>query len=164
MAGVLSRRVEYSTIGARPCFVGIDVAVRHSQPTDTPVTYVLRRWVRALENPRVLDRIGRIGGLVRHRDRSGAGLRRAHLATGAHPHARAGAESATDDVPEANRPRPGSVPVRRRRFRSRARAAGDAANLLRASNVVEAPLPRIRCGARSRPPTPRRSGSLGRCV
>ncbi|MGH3072154.1 MAG: class I SAM-dependent methyltransferase [Gaiellaceae bacterium] len=79
MAGVLSRGVEYSSIGARPLvrvysprqlrrlmagagFDGVHVAVRHFQPTDTPVTYVLRRWVRALENPRVLDRIGRVGG------------------------------------------------------------------------------------------------------
>jgi len=79
MAGVLSRGVEHSSIGARPLvrvysarqfrtlmlragFVDVDVAVRHFQPTDTPITYVLRRWVRALENPRVLDRIGRIGG------------------------------------------------------------------------------------------------------
>jgi hypothetical protein len=36
--------------------------VRHFQPTDTPVTYVLRRFVRKLEDPRVLDRIGRVGG------------------------------------------------------------------------------------------------------
>ena len=79
MAGVLSRGVEHSSIGARPLvrvysarqfrtlmlragFGDVDVAVRHFQPTDTPITYVLRRWVRALENPRVLDRIGRIGG------------------------------------------------------------------------------------------------------
>ena len=79
MAGVLSRGVEYSSIGARPLvrvyspgqmrkqlaeagFAGVDIAVRHFQPTDTPVTYVLRRWVKPLENPAVLDRIGRIGG------------------------------------------------------------------------------------------------------
>jgi len=79
MAGVLSRGVEYSSIGARPLvrvyspkqlqtlmkragFVDTEVAVRHFQPTDTPFTYVLRRWVKALDDPRVLDRIGRIGG------------------------------------------------------------------------------------------------------
>jgi hypothetical protein len=79
MAGVLSRGVEYSSIGARPLvrvysphqlrelmtqagFTGVTTAVRHFQPTDTPVTYVLRRWVKALESPRVLDRIGRAGG------------------------------------------------------------------------------------------------------
>jgi ubiquinone/menaquinone biosynthesis C-methylase UbiE len=79
MAGVLSRGVEYSSIGARPLvrvyspkqmrelmteagFVGVDTTVRHFNPTDTPITYVLRRWVHALENPRVLDQIGRAGG------------------------------------------------------------------------------------------------------
>ncbi len=79
MAGVLSRGVEYSSIGARPLvnvyspkqartmleeagFAGVSTAVRHFQPTDTPVTHVLRRYVRKLEDPRVLDRIGRIGG------------------------------------------------------------------------------------------------------
>lgn len=79
MAGVLSRGVEYSSIGARPLvnvyspkqvremlqaagFEGVRTAVRHFQPTDTPVTYVLRRFVRKLEDPRVLERIGRIGG------------------------------------------------------------------------------------------------------
>ena len=36
--------------------------MRHFQPTDTPVTYVLRRWVKALEDPAVLDQIGRMGG------------------------------------------------------------------------------------------------------
>lgn len=43
-------------------FADVTKTVRHFQPTDTPVTYVLRRWVKALESPRVLDRIGRIGG------------------------------------------------------------------------------------------------------
>jgi len=79
MVGVLSRGVEFSSIGARPLvrvysprqvrelmtqagFVGVTTAVRHFQPTDTPVTYVLRRFVHRLEDPRVLDRIGRIGG------------------------------------------------------------------------------------------------------
>ena len=79
MAGVLSRGVEYSSIGARPLvrvysprqmrelmrhagFADVTTTVRHFQPTDTPVTYVLRRWVKALEDPDVLDRIGRIGG------------------------------------------------------------------------------------------------------
>lgn len=79
MAGVLSRGVEYTSIGARPLvrvyspkqmrglmreagFSGVATSVRHFQPTDTPVTYVLRRWIKALENPRVLDRIGRSGG------------------------------------------------------------------------------------------------------
>ena len=79
MAGVLSRGVEYSSIHARPLvrvyspkhmrtlmqssgFTGVAVDVRHFQPTDTPVTYMLRRWVKALEDPSVLDRVGRIGG------------------------------------------------------------------------------------------------------
>lgn len=79
MEGVLSRGVEYSSIGARPLvrvyspkqmrglmraagFENVDTSVRHFQPTDTPVTYVLRRFVKALESPRVLDRIGRVGG------------------------------------------------------------------------------------------------------
>jgi ubiquinone/menaquinone biosynthesis C-methylase UbiE len=79
MSGVLSRGVEYSSIGARPLvrvyspkqmcelmrqvgFVQVTTSVRHFQPTDTPVTYVLRRWIKVLESPRVLDRIGRIGG------------------------------------------------------------------------------------------------------
>lgn len=79
MAGVLSRGVEYSTIGARPLvrvysltqierlmrragFVHTAVTVRHFQPTDTPITYVLRRWLKKLDDPCVLDRIGRMGG------------------------------------------------------------------------------------------------------
>ena len=79
MDGVLSRGVEYSSIGARPLvrvyspsqmrtlmvqagFADAAVTVRHFQPTDTPVTYVLRRWVKALDDPSVLDGIGRIGG------------------------------------------------------------------------------------------------------
>ena len=79
MAGVLSSGVEYSSIGARPLvrvysakqmrelmtragFVGVDTAARHFQPTDTPVTYVLKNRLKALKDPKVLDRIGRIGG------------------------------------------------------------------------------------------------------
>ncbi|HUP33391.1 MAG TPA: methyltransferase domain-containing protein [Gaiellaceae bacterium] len=79
MAGVLSSGVEHSSIGARPLvrvytprqlrellteagLVGVTTSVRHFQPTDTPVTSVLRRFVRKLDDPRVLERIGRIGG------------------------------------------------------------------------------------------------------
>ena len=79
MAGVLSSGVEYSSIGARPLvrvysarqvrelladagFGSVTTFVRHFQPSDTPVTSVLRRVVRGVENPRVLDRLGRIGG------------------------------------------------------------------------------------------------------
>jgi ubiquinone/menaquinone biosynthesis C-methylase UbiE len=79
MAGVLSRGVEYSTIGARPLvrvyspkvvarllldagFVGVTTTVRHFQPGDTPVTAVLAKRIRVLRDPAVLDRIGRTGG------------------------------------------------------------------------------------------------------
>jgi len=79
MAGILSRGVEYTSIGARPLvrvysprqlrqlvaqagFVDVRTQIRHFQPGDTPITYVLQRWVRALKDPRVLDRIGRVGG------------------------------------------------------------------------------------------------------
>jgi ubiquinone/menaquinone biosynthesis C-methylase UbiE len=92
MASVLSSGVEYSSVGARPLvnvyglrelarmmeaagFSAVDVAIRHFHPKDTPVTYVLRRWVSALENPRVRDRIGRMGGwylVARGRKRTSA--------------------------------------------------------------------------------------------
>lgn len=79
MAGVLSSGVEYSTIGARPLvnvytprqlgemlreagFTDVEVRVRHFQPSDTPVTHVLKGRLRLLDRPDVLDRIGRIGG------------------------------------------------------------------------------------------------------
>ena len=79
MAGVLSHGVEHSSIGARPLvrvysprqvrelmtdagFAGVTTEVRHFLPSDTPFTQVLRRWVKALEDPRLHDRIGRIGG------------------------------------------------------------------------------------------------------
>jgi ubiquinone/menaquinone biosynthesis C-methylase UbiE len=79
MAGVLSRGVEYSSIGARPLvnvytprevagmldaagFGNVSVGVRHFQPSDTPITYVLKDRLRVLDNPNVLDRIGRLGG------------------------------------------------------------------------------------------------------
>lgn len=78
MAGVLSTGVERSTIGARPLvrvysprglarllrdagFRDVRTVVRHFHASDTPVTYALRRWSR-LQDPAVLDRIGRIGG------------------------------------------------------------------------------------------------------
>ena len=82
MAGVLSRRVEYSRTGARPLvcvytprqmrdlmeeagFLSVSVGVRHFHAADTPVTYPLkyplRRWPR-LYSPSLFDRIGRIGG------------------------------------------------------------------------------------------------------
>jgi len=80
MAGVLSRRVERSSVGARPLvlvyspkavahllrdagFVGVTTTVRHFQPRDTPVTGLLAKLrIRTLRDPAVLDRIGRIGG------------------------------------------------------------------------------------------------------
>jgi ubiquinone/menaquinone biosynthesis C-methylase UbiE len=79
MAGVLSRGVEYSSIGARPLvnvytprevagmlraagFGNVSVSVRHFQPSDTPITYVLKDRLTVLGNPNVLDRIGRLGG------------------------------------------------------------------------------------------------------
>jgi ubiquinone/menaquinone biosynthesis C-methylase UbiE len=79
MAGVLSRGVEFSSIGARPLvrvysrsnvrrllhdagFVDVTTSVRHFLPSDTPVTHVARRFLRSLEDPAVQDRIGRIGG------------------------------------------------------------------------------------------------------
>lgn len=79
MAGVLSRGVEHSSIGARPLvrvyspkemrqlmraagFVDVTSSVRHFEPSDTQVTKLLRPMIRKLDDPRVQDRIGRIGG------------------------------------------------------------------------------------------------------
>lgn len=79
MAGVLSRSVERSSIGARPLvrvydarrlrgllagagFVDVHTTVRHFNVEDTPPTAWAARHVRALRSPAVLDRIGRIGG------------------------------------------------------------------------------------------------------
>ena len=79
MAGVLSSGVEVSSIGARPLVrvypprrmrellrtAGFDratTAVRHFHPSDTPVTAVLSSRLKRLNDPDVLDRIGRIGG------------------------------------------------------------------------------------------------------
>jgi ubiquinone/menaquinone biosynthesis C-methylase UbiE len=79
MEGVLSSGVEYSSIGARPLvrvysppqlrrmleeagFERVETSVRHFWPSDTFVTAALGPRVGALRNPRVLDRIGRIGG------------------------------------------------------------------------------------------------------
>lgn len=79
MAGVLSRGVEYSSIGARPLvrvyspaqvramlraagFVNVEVHVRHFNPGDTPVTAVLKDRVARLRDPAFRDRLGRIGG------------------------------------------------------------------------------------------------------
>jgi ubiquinone/menaquinone biosynthesis C-methylase UbiE len=79
MAGVLSRGVERSSIGARPLvcvyssrelrrilqdagFENVHTTVRHFQATDTPLSAWAARRSEALRSPRVLDRIGRIGG------------------------------------------------------------------------------------------------------
>ena len=79
MAGVLSSGVEVSSIDARPLvrvysprrleqlmraagFAQVATAVRHFHPSDTPVTAVLAARLKALGDPAVLDRIGRLGG------------------------------------------------------------------------------------------------------
>jgi len=79
MAGVLSRGVERTSIGARPLvrvydarrlrrllaaagFVDVHTTVRHFNVEDTPPTAWAARHIRALRSPAVLDRIGRIGG------------------------------------------------------------------------------------------------------
>jgi ubiquinone/menaquinone biosynthesis C-methylase UbiE len=79
MAGVLSSGVEFSRVGARPLvnvytprqvrnmletagFTAVTTHVRHFQPSDTPITSVLKGRLKALDRPDVLDRIGRVGG------------------------------------------------------------------------------------------------------
>jgi ubiquinone/menaquinone biosynthesis C-methylase UbiE len=79
MEGVLSSGVEYSSIGARPlvrvysprqvrrmlseaCFERVETHVRHFKPSDTFLTAMLEHRIKALRDPSVLDRIGRIGG------------------------------------------------------------------------------------------------------
>jgi ubiquinone/menaquinone biosynthesis C-methylase UbiE len=79
MSGVLASGVEYSSIGARPLvrvytprrlrrimreagFDDVSTTVRHYLPSDTSITRLLAPRVAALRNPRVLDRLGRMGG------------------------------------------------------------------------------------------------------
>jgi ubiquinone/menaquinone biosynthesis C-methylase UbiE len=79
MAGVLSRGVEYSRVGARPLvrvysprqarrelegagFVQVTSTVRHFKAGDAFLTAILEPFVPALRNPAVLDRIGRAAG------------------------------------------------------------------------------------------------------
>jgi ubiquinone/menaquinone biosynthesis C-methylase UbiE len=79
MAGVLSRGVEVSSIGARPLvrvysprqmrrlmqaagFVDVATSVRHYQVEDSFVTDLLASRVPAFRDPRLLDRIGRVAG------------------------------------------------------------------------------------------------------
>lgn len=76
---LLSRNVEYSRIGARPLvrvysqreartlladagFEQVSSNKRHFQAADTPFTFVLAKRIRPLNDPRLLDRLGRIGG------------------------------------------------------------------------------------------------------
>jgi ubiquinone/menaquinone biosynthesis C-methylase UbiE len=79
MAGVLSSGVEYSHIGARPLvrvyspaqtrhlmrqarFQSVRIEVYHFKYRDTPVTAILGRRIGGLRDPRLLNRIGRVGG------------------------------------------------------------------------------------------------------
>jgi ubiquinone/menaquinone biosynthesis C-methylase UbiE len=79
MAGVLSRNVESSSIGARPLvrvyssrqlrkmfsaagFRNVHTTVRHFNLDDTPLTAWAAGRIQRLHSPAVLDRIGRIGG------------------------------------------------------------------------------------------------------
>lgn len=79
MAGVLSRNVEWSSIGARPLvrvysgrqlramlrdagFGNVHTAVRHFKVEDTPLTAWAAPRISWLQSSAVLDRIGRIGG------------------------------------------------------------------------------------------------------
>jgi ubiquinone/menaquinone biosynthesis C-methylase UbiE len=79
MAAVLSRGVEYSTIGARPLvrvyspskvremlrsvgFVDVTAHPRHFNLGDTPITAYLSPKLRFLHDERLRDRLGRIGG------------------------------------------------------------------------------------------------------
>jgi len=79
MKGVLSSRVERSSINARPLvtvhtrrsleqrmrragFVGVRAHVRHFHAGDVPLGRQLARLVPALNNPSLLDRVGRVGG------------------------------------------------------------------------------------------------------
>lgn len=79
MSGVLSRGVERSSIGARPLvrvyspgevrrllrragFVDVSTRVGVFNTLDTPISDVLARRTHMLDNPKMLDRLGRIGG------------------------------------------------------------------------------------------------------
>lgn len=79
MSAVLSGGVEHSSIGARPLvrvyaprrvrqllkaadFAQVETCVRHFKPEDAWPTAHLEPFVPALRNPKVLDRVGRIGG------------------------------------------------------------------------------------------------------
>jgi len=79
MEGVLSRGVERSSIGARPLvrvygpgqlrrmlraagFDRVSTSVGVFNAIDTPITDTLARRTHLLDNPKTLDRLGRIGG------------------------------------------------------------------------------------------------------
>lgn len=79
MAGVLSRNVEQTSIGARPLvrvyssrqlramlvaagFTNVGTVVRHFNVEDTPMSAWAASRVARLSSPAVLDRLGRIGG------------------------------------------------------------------------------------------------------
>ena len=79
MAGVLSRGVERSSIGARPLvrvysarearrllrragFADVSTTVGVFNRIDTPISDVLSRRTRLLDNPATLERLGRIAG------------------------------------------------------------------------------------------------------
>jgi len=79
MQGVLSSGVEYTRFGGRPLvrvysptevrhmllgsgFRRVQIGVRHYRYRDTPVTALLGRYLSLFREPRLLDRIGRIGG------------------------------------------------------------------------------------------------------
>jgi len=79
MEGVLSRGVEFSSIGARPLvrvyspremrglmeaagFATFASTVRHFRTTDTFVTHLLAERIPALRDPRLLDRLGKAAG------------------------------------------------------------------------------------------------------
>jgi ubiquinone/menaquinone biosynthesis C-methylase UbiE len=79
MAGVLSRGVEVSSVGARPLvrvysprqmrrlmteagFADVSTTVRHYQVDDAFITDLLAPHIPALRNPKLLDRLGRAAG------------------------------------------------------------------------------------------------------
>jgi ubiquinone/menaquinone biosynthesis C-methylase UbiE len=79
MAGVLSRNVELTSVGARPLvrvysprqlrgllrttgFDGVRTGVRHFHAEDTPLTAWIARSSARFPSPAILDRVGRIGG------------------------------------------------------------------------------------------------------
>jgi ubiquinone/menaquinone biosynthesis C-methylase UbiE len=79
MEGVLARRVERTSIGARPLvrvygpsqlrrmlidagFIGVQTSIRGFNAEDTPISTWLARHTRLLDSSSVRERIGRVGG------------------------------------------------------------------------------------------------------